>query len=222
MANHDSLEEELPELRPLPLPPSGEIYYVVHNKRFGSEIHDLREFLTPGAAKVVEYAYDLYDSDRDNFILNCWDWVCMSFDYAKSDYHEMKAFVRRYRTWGVYRQRFDFWHFPAEMIGFYEDAEAWGRRAIGDCEDTSFLLASLLLCYTSGVWVNIGNFNNTLHAWVTVDRGGREYILETTLSDVPIAKLLQTDPWLPANEFPEFRPLYKFDHNTVIQLSPTT
>ena len=197
------------EIIPIDIPPVGGVYYVAQ-RRFGSELHDLREWVTPNVPVVRWYASALYHPDRDQYIVNCWDWVCRNFAYAFRDTHELVAFAQPFRTWAVYRQD-DFWHFPAEMIGFYEDAQRRGKRAKGDCEDTSFLLASLLLARTDGVYVNIGGQQELTHAWVTVDRSGDEYILETTCN--------AAGPWVRAEEIPGVVTFYKFDQYTVFDFT---
>lgn len=212
-------QEEVPELIPVELPPIGEIYYVA-KKRFGEETHDLREWITPYAAKVVEYASELYDADRDTFILACWTWVCKSFDWTAYDNFKLKAFIKPYDTWGVYRQA-DFWEMPGETIAFYEDGLARGKRPRIDCEGTAFLLASLLLSQGVQAYANIGYFNSWGHAWCSVVRDGKEYLLETTLSDEWVDALLATNPWISVASVTEFRPLYKFNHQTVMDLTGT-
>ena len=207
--------KEREEFIPIVLPPISDTYYIIQ-KRFGEEWHDLREWLTPEAAKVVEYASKLYDADRDRFILNCWSWLSFSYAYACSDYYMMKAVICSRSVWGTYRQ-YDFWEFPSELIARYEEGQKWKKRAACDCDGGSFLLASLLLTYTNNVFVNVGKIHNSGHAWVSVLRDGREYILETTLRDEMMQALLDIDPWCPVERFPEYRVQYKFDdHNVVL------
>lgn len=60
-------------------------------------------------------------------------------------------------------------------------SETWGEAA-GDCEDTSILLADLLIGAGFEARVAIGwNGNIGQHAWVVVRVGERQYLLETTL-----------------------------------------
>lgn len=60
-------------------------------------------------------------------------------------------------------------------------SETWGEAA-GDCEDTSILLADLLIGAGFEARVAIGwNGNIGQHAWVVVRAGERQYLLETTL-----------------------------------------
>ena len=168
-------------------------------KRFGNELHDFREWITPEAPKVAGYAFRLYDNDRDQFILNCWEWVC--------------------RNYGYRIERKDFWNFPIETLAHYEEAQENGDIPKQDCEDTTFLLTSLLLAYTDGAYANVGWCGRELHAWTSVARNGREYILETTYSGQKAGQLLSTNPWIPADETPVYAPLYRFDHKEVADLT---
>lgn len=60
-------------------------------------------------------------------------------------------------------------------------SETW-EEARGDCEDTSILLADILITAGFDARVAIGwNGNVGQHAWVVVRVGGRQYLLETTL-----------------------------------------
>jgi hypothetical protein len=60
-------------------------------------------------------------------------------------------------------------------------AETWAE-ASGDCEDTSILLADVLIEAGFEARVAIGwNGNIGQHAWVVVKAGDRQYLLETTL-----------------------------------------
>jgi len=196
----------------IPQKPLSGAYYLIQ-KRFGEEWRDLREWITPHAPMVREYAEQLYDADRDTFILNCWEWVCSSFSYPRSDFHQMAAFYAPFQGGRVYRQQ-DFWHTPTEMIGFYEE---WAKGKtnqipLGNCEDTVFLVASLLLAKTDRVYANV-ELERVGHAWCSVERGGREYALETTLRGSEISELIQTGPWTPAESMPV--PDFKFDHQDI-------
>jgi hypothetical protein len=59
----------------------------------------------------------------------------------------------------------EFWAFPSETL-----------RGMGDCEDTSNVLTSLLCCGGINAYTVIGDYQGYGHAWV--DRGGQIY--ETT------------------------------------------
>ncbi len=168
-------------------------------KRSGDEMHDLREWITPADPKVVYYAFRLYDPDRGQFILNCWEWVCHNYSYRI--------------------ERRDFWSFPMETLAHYEEAQEVGEIPTADCEDTAYLLTSLLLAYTNGIYANVGWWGRELHAWTTVVRNGREYIFETTYPGQKAEQLLLTNPWIPADEALMYVPLYRFDAQEVIDLT---
>ena len=72
----------------------------------------------------------------------------------------------------------DFWRYPTETLS-----------QGGDCEDTSFLLASIVLNRMSDVWVVGGFFLGDqiyVHAWVVIKLPGKgQFIFETTLDSLP-------------------------------------
>lgn len=207
------------ERTPLLIPPIDELYYTVNDKRFGRETHDIREWITPHSAKVVDYAAQLWDDDRDIFILNCWEWFSRSFEYSCSDIFIMRANICDHH-WAEYRQE-DLWEFPAETIARYEESLHLNKRPMTDCDGGTFLLASLLLSGTDGVYANVGYVwdrgQNRGHAWVTVERNGREYIIETTFHGEMVETLLSTNPWMKVEDYPEYRVWYKFDHKNVVK-----
>ena len=99
----------------------------------------------------------------------------------------------------------DFWLFPEETLVLHK----------GDCEDSSFLLATLLLA--SGisehcVRVALGQVSTPDgaygHAWVVYQNElGRWCLLESTLDAVP-SQLTPADPFIvPGNEY-QYQPLF--------------
>lgn len=72
----------------------------------------------------------------------------------------------------------DWWQYPVETLGHvFTDSNI--ARMYGDCEDSSFLLISLLLALgvpSSNVRVGISE----IHAWVEVKLGSVWYLFETT------------------------------------------
>lgn len=72
----------------------------------------------------------------------------------------------------------DFWQYPKETLGqVFTDSNI--IRMYGDCEDSSFLLVSLLLALdipSQSVRVGISE----VHAWVEVKLGNTWYLFETT------------------------------------------
>ena len=90
-------------------------------------------------------------------------------------------------------RRGDFWQFPAETIALRQ----------GDCEDTSFLLATLLLAaeispfcvrVVFGSVIRAPSGGGEQHAWVIYkDEAGTWQVLESTLCQWPAA-------WVPADD----------------------
>ena len=64
----------------------------------------------------------------------------------------------------------DSWNLPEETM----------RRGTGDCEDTSLLLAQLLLERGYEVRVVLGKQKGRGHAWCVLKLGGKSYLLEST------------------------------------------
>jgi transglutaminase-like putative cysteine protease len=98
----------------------------------------------------------------ENNLISCFNYVSQQISYITD------------------RQNYRFeehWAFLVETL----------QRGMGDCEDTTFLLASLLLASgidTNIVRVAIGLFQNQGHAWVEVNTTDLGWIiLETTSND---------------------------------------
>lgn len=92
-------------------------------------------------------------------------------------------------------------------------SETWSEAA-GDCEDTSILIADVLVGAGFDARVAIGwNGNIGQHAWVVVRAGGKQYLLETTLQqEVTREDLMElgeaTDSYRPEQLFDEERIYY--------------
>jgi len=102
--------------------------------------------------------------------------------------------------------QYDFWNFPSETL----------RDGIGDCEDTSILLCSILrnMLSSDEVFVTVGLFADYGHAWVTViNEKGQPLTLETTGSNVITfdESLLENLP---------YQPIFRFNDEKVIELYP--
>jgi len=112
---------------------------------------------------------DLYQSyrgpDEVSTTLNLYQLVCHEITYQKDPLPE-------------------YWRFPLET---------WNLRA-GDCEDSSYLLTSLLENAFPSYAV-IGLFDGVWsHCWVVVRFRGYNYILESTLDELP------ANPWVTEQE----------------------
>ncbi|MBI5539675.1 MAG: transglutaminase domain-containing protein [Bacteroidia bacterium] len=117
------------------------------------------DYITPSNKDVIAIVHQL----SGNQIESCFNYVSLNIEYV------------------IDKQQYGFdeyWAFPEETIS----------RRMGDCEDTSFLLASLLLA--SGINQNyirvvIGFLHRKGHAWVEVDTSDYGWlILESTSDDV--------------------------------------
>jgi len=146
---------------------------VTVRRRFGKEEWDVRQFVQPDTPGVIAIARSFSSLPKDKFIEAAWGWVINNVKYPPGDLevadrHLLEAFTgearRRYVT-------YDYWSFPAETL----------TTGYGDCEDVSFLLASILRNRLSEneVFVTVGTFKNFGHAWVTLSDG---LVLEATSS----------------------------------------
>lgn len=182
---------------------SQKTYFPVQVRYPGEEI-DIRELVQPESYPVKMALSKVYNpsSTTEQNIMNCWDFVCKGIDYPPSgDWHRREAFP----TGGLFSRSLvsqstpDFWSFPYETLSL----------GIGDCEDSSILLCSMLRTFItpSDVFVTIGYYGrpdpSLGHAWVTVYRMGQKYVLETTLSEslVSISQVVETSPYLPYHRF---------------------
>ena len=153
--------------------------------RFGDR-WDIRHFITPDNPEIVRISLQYAHLPKEERVIALWRYVCEEIRYpftrrgVPDDTHRLQAFpLRNYPlvgpTYRIDRSSADFWQLPAETL-------AWG---IGDCEDTSGLLCSLLrcddLCAADEVFVDCGSVEGCGHAWVNY----RGYIFETTLDGLP-------------------------------------
>ncbi|MGB4653556.1 transglutaminase domain-containing protein [Methanothrix sp.] len=158
---------------------------------------DIRDWLSHTRSKVIARALQEIglpvSRDSGTFDMRTWliwDYVTRSIDYVT----DKSAFGLE-----------DLWLFPEETL-------ILGK---GDCEDTSFLLASLLLA--SGiseqcVRVVMGRVASPAgaygHAWVVYQcESGQWCLLETTLESAP-SRLAPADPFtLPGNQY-QYQPQF--------------
>ena len=158
---------------------------------------DIRDWLSHTRSKVIARALQAIglpiSRDSGTFDMRTWliwDYVTRSIDYVT----DKSAFGLE-----------DLWLFPEETL----------MLGKGDCEDTSFLLASLLLA--SGiseqcVRVVMGRVASPAgaygHAWVVYQcESGQWCLLETTLESAP-PRLAPADPFtLPGNQY-QYQPQF--------------
>lgn len=165
-------------------------------RRYGREEWDLRQFVQPSTPGVARLAAQL-PADRPGFVGGAWAWVLRNIAYPPgppetSDRHYREAFTGPLKTDVTY----DYWSFPAETLAL----------GVGDCEDASILLCSILRhrLGPGEVCVTVGEFAGYGHAWVTV--GG--LILEA----IPP---LEGEPRKALREAPPYAPILRFNDRLV-------
>lgn len=121
----------------------------------------VNDFITPSNPAVIEVAKQL---EGQNPFAAGLGFITQNIRY-ETDRRQFAALER--------------WAYPAETL----------QSRKGDCEDMSFLLASILLAMdvpAPTVGVELGHFKGNGHAWVWVkDYYDREHILETTNAVAP-------------------------------------
>lgn len=109
--------------------------------------YEVNKFITPEAFEIIRQVRKLKLKDwGENIIEACFNFVSLEVVYKK----DKKSYGHE-----------EYWRFPRETL----------QRKSGDCEDTSFLLASLLLAsglQDEEVRVVLGKVDDRGHAWVEV------------------------------------------------------
>ena len=178
--------------------------------RYPGELLDIKELVQPESYAVKMALAKIYDNTKtlEQNIWSCWDFICHEIDYPPAgDYHCREAFPSQglFAKSLVSQSTWDFWSFPFETLSL----------GIGDCEDASILLCSMLrnLLSATEVDVTVGYYSTPNpsmgHAWVTIDRMGQKYVLETTLNKAlaSISQVVEAPPYLAYHKFNDM--LYK-------------
>ena len=141
----------------------------------------LTDFITPNALEVQELHKRLTSDleEQEDRLLACWEWVG-SLKYKK--FVTGKLWIE-----GKVSVQQDLWNTP----------RLTSRVEVGNCINKSFLLTSLLRLELGpeSVHCAIGNlYNGTAggHAWVQVNLGGQDYIMEATTTKVRPLVLART------------------------------
>jgi transglutaminase-like putative cysteine protease len=167
------------------------------------EGHWLSDFVTPQEPDILM----LYEritkgiSSQNDRIVACWDWVANQVKY--------KPFIKaEIRVEGVHSYQDDYWQSPSQVT----------RTLVGNCANKAFLLTSLLRneLAPNQVYTVLGNLHNGHeqgHAWVQVNVGGKEYIVESTRNDVPM---------LAVEKAARYEPVHYFNDKTVLAVPGRT
>ena len=139
----------------------------------------LNSFITPNDSAVKDTAnYIISTLVRDsveNRVVGAFNYVAINVIYTS----DKKQFGKN-----------DWWQMPCETLGSVLTGNS-SPQMYGDCEDSSFLLVSLLLAMgipRQNVRVGISE----VHAWVEVKLGNVWYLFETT-DDVELLSLITAD-----------------------------
>lgn len=135
------------------------------------EYCDVKKFIQPNAPAVQYLAGELMKGihkwDLKTVVEVAYNWVATHINYETDK-----------MRWGVT----EYWQTPQQTL------TPVNGKLFGDCEDTSFLLISLLLAMgvpEDKVRVAISDS----HAWVEVNINGNWYLLETT-ADEPLSRFV--------------------------------
>jgi len=145
--------------------------------RNGSIVLDA--FITPEDTAVMDTANYVVDTlVRDTVedrVVGAFNWVALNVIYTS----DKKQFGKN-----------DWWQYPSETLGSVLIGDG-GSLMYGDCEDSSFLFASLLLALgVPSQCVRVGI--SETHAWVECKLGNIWYLFETT-DDVEMLSLITAD-----------------------------
>lgn len=189
---------------------NGTMTTVIVRKRYGEET-DVRDFVRPQDVMVRQLVGELQAKRSPLSGRACWEWVVQNIRYppgpaAIGDSHTELRYHQPFPLWPLpaFVSRVDdFWNFPAETL----------RDRMGDCDDRCGLLTSMLLHVPdTSPWFTVGYFDGGHgrygHTWVSMPRGGRWVVLETTVDRLPPAQveIYESGPYVP---------LFRFNHVAV-------
>lgn len=165
-------------------------------KRYGGEVLDIREFVRPDTYMVRELIRTMPGAT----VATMWSWVLRNVTYPEGsleheDYHEEHRYLTARGEALLSNDTVEYWNLPSETL----------RDRVGDCEDRSILLASMLryLLPPEQVWVSVGSYQGFGHVWVTIVRNGVNLVIETTLPSLPQGGLapVESAPYTPVLRF---------------------
>ena len=143
---------------------------------FFDEAHWLSDFVTPDQPDILTLWQQITRgiTNQNDRIIAAWDWVANQVTY--------KPFIKAsIQVEGVASYQEDYWQTPSQVT----------KTHVGNCANKAFLLASLLRneLGPEQVYTVLGNLYNghaSGHAWVQVNVGNGEFIVEATRNDVPM------------------------------------
>jgi predicted transglutaminase-like cysteine proteinase len=118
--------------------------------------YPFNKFIRPGDVTHIARRLKPHISSKPQAVYHAFNYVTKNIKYERDH---------------IKHNKIDFWQFPFETL----------RGGTGDCEDMSFLLASILLQLgLYDVRVVVGKLNGKGHAWVEVFDGHQWLILDCT------------------------------------------
>lgn len=176
---------------------------IIVRKRYGDEWLDARQFIRP-SDWMMGRVMDALQRQGKATIRGCWQWVVDNITYPPGPAWTEDAHteIRYHSLWPLPRfvnSSSDFWNYPSETL----------RDRMEDCDGRAILLCSMLRSIGAPAWFTVGMFRGPRatfgHCWVTVQRDGKQALLETTLRRLPPpnVRLLEGgpyDPWWRCNE----------------------
>lgn len=164
----------------------------------------LTDFITPEASDIT----GLYNQLTSGLITveekatACWEWVANQVKYVR--FVKGKIWVNG--KWSVQN---DLWTYPSMTV----------QTRVGNCAVKSFLLASLLRngLESDEVYCTLGNLYNGKpggHAWVSLKRPEGDYIMESTVSNIPAM--------VPAAAADRYEPVHHFNDVEVLAVEGRT
>jgi len=114
------------------------------------------------------------------------------------------------KVYGITYVTDEYWSFPSETM----------RDKMGNCHDRAILLVSIARAKWPGmpIYVTIGNLKGYGgHAWVTIDRGGRWELIETTFPPEQVRAMRGKVMY----EMPPYFPQVRFNDKDVIVYAGT-
>lgn len=188
-------------------------------KRFDNEVLDVREFIRPETYMVQQLIHNNGWDQLNNktFIERAWAHTVKEIDYPEFeredfldvDFHALSAFTKKTGNPDTVEPRleyttFEFWSYPSEVL----------RDKIGDCDDTSILLTSILRNRLSEdqVFMTVGFFEDFGHTWVTIFNQNEPIVLETTSNNV-----IETRRMNVSEESP-YKAVFRFNDQKVVEV----
>lgn len=137
----------------------------------------ISEFIIPNQIAIKEQAQDFVDNSQEIMVKKAYDWLENGYKYTVDDIIIYAGGEK------IIESTADNWNLPIISLAIYKHV----GHFVGDCEDGSFLLVSILRALKVPCWAELGTITidgkDYGHVWVVVKLNGKEYLLETTLGE---------------------------------------